>query len=1056
MIDNSFYESKSKEIKEFRNNESNSLQIDSYQKLQKFHEDNLDNINKLKSKSFESIISKIYISFDLREEYLDKNELNEKNISILTNLYNKFNGKMSSKEKKKKANKPNKDGLGLLLSLDISESSLLYHQYTIININKISFFECFLYSIHIPINNVCNNVGFIFPLNLGEYFQFKLLDRKKREISYSRIKKEKKIQFSYEQMEKILTYHYCICSQLLRGKKSFESDLIHSYIKYLNKSDIYKKYFFIPIKKNNNQIELDEYKLSRCINFLHENCPNELFPRISEIISTDGNKEENREKIFKLLEKSYIVTDYNINRLYKFEDIIYKDDKFDTFISRLSFNNNELSKELKMKFLEEFQKNKLDSNKITVKYIMEEIPFEENDVKSILGAVIGYKKIPQKYKVEVSNKYNYYLTCKFGSLNVIKKINYTYNINILKTSVSPSCKAKSEFSDIPQNDKEKYAKILPPDRIFSYYLDLNDVEFFEIIPSLFLNFEEIVKVQQFIKDYNLLSKKSAKEKKIIEKNYFFLQWAFTLHMFLQDYNYETLETLGDSILKMIATIIVYHLHEINDVETDVGELVFNRATLICNLHLFTKGLENKIYNYLIRYPKEITNYTFPLEHEYITTGRINISEKILADIVESSIGGIFLCTRNTKDCFNYIKKLDIPFVEKNDSKYEQSRGAFSKETIWRNNLNYNILVNKSYEEINKKMENIGEFIFPEKIIDIINNEKLTKNINFVELMENYILKCKEAYKKYGGDNQSLEYLQKCKLFYTFKNIKLLEQAMTHKSKDNQFSKNYEKLELLGDSIVESFIGQYTFCIFGPYLFEDDKDDSISNKKIRKKNIVSVNEDLIKKNAKEFNNKYMTHIKSYLCSNYFMCKLSILIGLPKYIKFGENDYNNKNHLNKFFEFKNVKGFFESNLNSYVSTEIFQPKFVADLFEALIGAIYVDSDLKTTYDFLQLIYGPSICYSCLYLKELPFSIVADFTERCSKEIKIVPSFKNVSKEEIINSGLNYDNNKVYLKLSIGDLFSCIDKGDNEEKARENLSEKGIIFLDNLKYEGPSKRN
>ena len=201
---------------------------------------------------------------------------------------------------------------------------------------------------------------------------------------------------------------------------------------------------------------------------------------------------------------------------------------------------------------------------------------------------------------------------------------------------------------------------------------------------------------------------------------------------------------------------------------------------------------------------------------------------------------------------------------------------------------------------------------------------------------------------------------------------------------------------------------------------------------------------------------MTHIKSYLCSNYFMCKLSILIGLPKYIKFGENDYNNKNHLNKFFEFKNVKGFFESNLNSYVSTEIFQPKFVADLFEALIGAIYVDSDLKTTYDFLQLIYGPSICYSCLYLKELPFSIVADFTERCSKEIKIVPSFKNASKEEIINSGLNYDNNKVFLKLTIGDLFSCIDKGDNEEKARENLSEKGINFLDNLKYEGPSKRN
>ena len=1058
LLDNICDDSESKEEKKYINNESNSLQFDSLNDLQKSHIDNLNNIDNLKTSNFDSIISKMYIGFDFREEFLKKNELTEKNLSILTNIYNKLSGKISSKEKKKKNNKPNKDGLGLLLSLDISEASLLYHQYSIININKINFFECFLYFIHIPINNISNNVGFIFPINLGEYFQFKLIDRKTREICYSRIKKEKKMQLTYEQMEKIVTYHYCLCNQLLRGKKNFENELIQSFMKYLDKNDIYKKYFFVPIKKNNNQIELDENKLLKCINFLHENCPNKLFPRISEIVSTCANKEENRKNIFKLLEKSYIVTDYNINRLYKLDNIIYKDDKFDTFISKLSFNiNDDTTKEFKNTFLEILKTNKIDSKKITAKYIMEELPFEDNENKSILGAVTGYRKIPQKYKVEISNKYNYYLTCKFGSLNVIKKTNYTYNINILKSSIAPPCKTnKVEAIDNSQNDKEKYAKILPPDRIFTYYLNLKDLEFFEIIPSLFLNFEEIMKVPQFINDYNLLFKKSAKERKNIEKNYFFIQWAFTLHMYLQDYNYETLETLGDSILKMIATIIVYHVHEINDPETDVGELVFNRATLICNLHLFTKGLENKIYNYLIRYPKEITGYTFPLEHEYITTGRINITEKIVADIVESSIGGIFLCTRNTRDCFNYIKKLDIPFVEKKDMKYEQSRGAFSKETIWRNNINYNILVNKAYEEMNKKIGNFGEFIFPENVNDIISNGELNKNITLMELMEQYILKCKEAYKIYKGDNKSLDYLQKCKLFYSFKNIKLLEQAMTHRSKNTQFSQNYEKLELLGDSIVESFISQYTFCIFGPYLFKDDNEEYNSNKKLRKKNIISINEELIKKNAKEFNNKYMTHIKSYLCSNYFMCKLSLLIGLPKYIKFSENDINNKNNLKKFFDFDNVKGLFESSLNSYISTEIFQPKFVADLFEALIGAIYVDSDLKNTYEFLHLIYGPSICYSCLYLKELPFSIVADFTERCSKEIKIVPSFKNASKEEIIKSGFKNENNKVFLKLTIGDIFSCIDKGDNEEKARENLSEKGIIFLDNLKYEGPSKKD
>ena len=105
---------------------------------------------------------------------------------------------------------------------------------------------------------------------------------------------------------------------------------------------------------------------------------------------------------------------------------------------------------------------------------------------------------------------------------------------------------------------------------------------------------------------------------------------------------------------------------------------------------------------------------------------------------------------------------------------------------------------------------------------------------------------------------------------------------------------------------------------------------------------------------------------------------------------------------------------------------------------------------------MIYGPSICYSCLYLEELPFSIVADFTEKCGKEFKIVPSFKNVNKEEIIKSGLEYNENKCYLKLSIGQLFTAIDMGDNEEKAKENLSEKGILFLEKIKFQGPKGNN
>ena len=1034
------------------------IQIDSLQSLQEYNNNCLNVINELKISNYDELISRMYINFNLNEDSLNTNDLNESNIRILTNIYNKISGNTNSKEKKKKNNKSNKDGMGLLLSLDIKESLLLYYPYTIIkNKDNETIFKCFLYSINISISNDYNNIGFIFPFNLGESFKIKLINRKNHQIIYAIIKKEKELELNNEQMLNILTFHYCICGQLLKGKKNIEFTSIQSYINNLNNNNIYKKYFFVPIKNVDEKMEINEEKIRKCTNYLQENCPNDLFPRISEILSNLNEKDENNQKnLFEFFEDCYFVTDYKINRIYKFEDIILKSDNFNTFLTKYTFNSEEanVNKEIKTRLIDIIKSNKLDPKNVTAKNIMEDIVFEDANVKKdVLGGIIGYRKIPEKYKIKISKDNKYYLSCKFGSLNIIKKTNYTYNTNILKVNISGI--NKIETLEHIQNANEKYAKILPPDRVFSYFLDKKDVELFEIIPSIFLNFEELIKIPQFINDYELLNKKSIKGKKFIEKNYHYLQWAFTLHMYLQDYNYETLETLGDSILKMLATITVYHIHEINDTETDVGELVYNRATIICNLHLFSISKEKKVYSYLLRYPKEIMGYTFPLEHEFMNTGRINITEKIFADIIESSIGGIFLTTRCTVDCFNYIKKLDIPFVENTDKKYKQTRGNFSKEKIWKNDINYNYLVNKAYESMDEKMKNFIEFKFPENVNDIINNCELEQNITLINLMEKYLLRCNSAKLNYKGDVNSLDYLQKCRLFYDFKNVDLLEQAMTHKSKNSLNSKNYEKLELLGDSIVESFISQYTFCIFGPYLFEDN-DDIIPEIKTKSTNIKhAMNEELIRKNAKIFNNKYMTHIKSYLCSNYFMCKLSILIGLPKFIQFGQNDINNKHKLEKFLEFENVKGFFESHLNSYVSTEILQPKFVADLFEALIGAIYMDSDLKTTYDFLHLIYGPSICYSCLFLQDLPFSIVADFTERCSKEIKIVPSFRNVTKEEIINNGIEFDSTKAYLKLNIGQLFSCIEKGDNEEKAKENLSEKGIAFLDEIRFKGPSEK-
>ena len=1018
------------------------------QQYQNMNMNYLNLINNLKSPEYDNIISEYYenISLSQGDDDNDNNDIDENKLAIINELSKKLKTDKTSKEKKKRTNKVIKDGMGLKLSLDVTEPALLYHSYHCIINKKTNFneyyFDAYLYSINISTINSYPIYGFIFPINIGQCYTIKLYNRKTKQIIYTKIKREKKLSLDKEEMKDIIIFHLNICNLLIRGKKNIDKDNLKSYEEALSNNEKYKKYFFVPISKNKEKMIIDDQKIDKVKNFSDNKFDEKYFPRISSITNIKS------PKVIEKLKNSFLITDYKTSRMYKFQDILFKKDNINSFIDKYTYNNEELKPEIMSKLTKVIQNNNININKINAKFIMEDLYFsdeENNQVNEKIGGIIGYRKIPIKNKINLKTNIEYYLSCKFGPSNFCKQTNFIYNTNILKTNneiqkeITPNIKDKEPAS----GNNDVYAKILPPDRVFCHYVEQKDIDFFEYIPSIFANLEEILKVWQFIKDNELTSNKTHDEKIFIEKNYSFLQWAFTFNEDVQDFNYETLETLGDSILKMLATTLVYHINELNDKETNVDKLVFGRKTLICNLHLFNKGKKSKIYNYIIKYPKEITNYFFPLEHENIKSEKINPSEKRIADIVESSIGGIFLLNRNLKDIFKFIIKLDIPYVEEDDHKYKETKGRFTKDAIWKEVL-YKYLVEKSCKIMNKKLENFSEFIFPEKINDIIdiNKEKIKNDVTFFGLMEQYLMKCTCLKSEFKGKENSLEYLQQCRIFYKFNDVKLLEQAMTHKSKNPSNSQNYEKLELLGDSIVEIFIAQYTFCLYSPYLFEDP------NENIDDCNEIKLNdyEQLIKKNAKIFNNKFMTHVKSYLCSNYFMCKLSLLLGLPKLIQFSEKNINMEKQLKQFLKRENIENFLESPLNNYISTEAYQPKFIADLFEALIGAIYIDSDLKTTFEFLHTIYGPSICYSCLYLEELPFSIVADFTEKCSKELKIVPSFKNVSKEEIIKSGLEYSSNKYYLKLTIGNLFSTIDMGDSEEKAKENLSEKGMIFLEN----------
>ena len=118
-----------------------------------------------------------------------------------------------------------------------------------------------------------------------------------------------------------------------------------------------------------------------------------------------------------------------------------------------------------------------------------------------------------------------------------------------------------------------------------------------------------------------------------------------------------------------------------------------------------------------------------------------------------------------------------------------------------------------------------------------------------------------------------------------KNKELYETAFSHSSYTNEHRKkaNYERLEFLGDAVVDLVVADYLYANFSETEGE------------------------------------MTKVRaSYVCEN-ALYTYSTDLGLPEYMKLGHGEQNEKKRYTK--------------------------AIVADIFEAMIGAIYIDLGYAT---------------------------------------------------------------------------------------------------------------
>lgn len=159
-----------------------------------------------------------------------------------------------------------------------------------------------------------------------------------------------------------------------------------------------------------------------------------------------------------------------------------------------------------------------------------------------------------------------------------------------------------------------------------------------------------------------------------------------------------------------------------------------------------------------------------------------------------------------------------------------------------------------------------------------------------------------------------------RLGFKFKSQKLLKAALTHPSYqlDDKSNLQYQRLEFLGDSILGSYIAKKLYDLYP-----------------------------------DANEGLLTRLRSILVCRRLLAKVAIKFGLKKYISVGE------------FEKK------ESFLYE---------KILADSFEALVGAIYLDKGKKVLDKFLLCCFEPHLSQKKLFdFHPNPKSTLQEYTQK-----------------------------------------------------------------------------
>ncbi|KAL3276339.1 hypothetical protein HHI36_011721 [Cryptolaemus montrouzieri] len=373
-------------------------------------------------------------------------------------------------------------------------------------------------------------------------------------------------------------------------------------------------------------------------------------------------------------------------------------------------------------------------------------------------------------------------------------------------------------------------------------------------------------------------------------------------------NLERLETLGDSFLKYITSFYI----TLRFPYYDEGRATQLKGRIISNKNLFYLGRKHNVGGIMKK--KDLT-----LKSEWVPPG-FSIAQVLKNEIINNnvSVNCLFRCNFTREERISGVinEAMLEPIMTKYAANAEEDNQAKNMENMDQF-LKKQCIKDKFVADVVEAI--LGTYL---KNTGIEGCLKVIQWIGIIppsENLQDFFRQAPPPVMKPNSTLQDILYLlPQCRemesiIGYEFKNKAYLLQAFSHASYSaNRITHTYEKLEFLGDAILDLLIT----C----FIYESCDNMTPGD---------------------------LTDLRSALVNNNTFASYVVRLGLHKFLLMMNSKL--QSHVDRFVEFMTMKNFDiddeviilleedEFNMAEYVDV----PKVLGDIFEALAGAIFLDS-------------------------------------------------------------------------------------------------------------------